>query len=310
MSKGRFILTGIMFAVIATGCDDRPEGVLSESRMADVVSDLYLADGYSSTVTPMMTDSAKKSLRREVLREHGLTDKEYKKSLDWYARNMDDYDKILEKAYSNLIDQQKDLVGDYASSHDNMSALWPYRPMAMISPLASSYDFRFSIPVENDKINKGDRLELSLIPASSSDMDVMLAVDYTDGGASYVTRRGNPHRKVTLKLQTDTSRTVKRIFGMITPAGRIQRPEWIDSLELVSLPFIEENYYLLYSQKGYDVRKKNPKVKENRIEKDTVISRASDRSIPLNDVTSAEDRMIERTQVSRSSEAKQEMLSK
>ena len=129
------------------------------------------------------------------------------------------------------------------------SDLWPYSRQSFISRKSSSDAFMFSIPVV--EVQKGERIELKLRMRDRIDATALLGVEYDNGVKEFQNRTLTGVQRLRMVLQTDTGRSVSRIFGNMLLNDMSQTPLWIDSISLSSLPFDSLEYYNIHSQRIY-----------------------------------------------------------
>ncbi len=79
-----------------------PEGILSEDKMVEVLVDIHLAEGLVSTF-PIHYDSSRllyPYFEMEVFKKHSVPDSVFKKSLEYYMRDV----KTMDRMYARTID--------------------------------------------------------------------------------------------------------------------------------------------------------------------------------------------------------------
>lgn len=232
-----------------SGGDDH----LSEGKMADVIADLQIAEAISNSSTDFQTDSARNVMRMAILEKHGITQEEYDTSLRWYGHNLDKYTKLYERVEKVLAGKERKFMASSESEKggkENGMQLWPYSPMAFISPLGNSDAIQFSIPV-ND-LPKGERLKWKMRLSKTAPVQIMLGVDYADGATSYISQRYSSNTRLEVQLQGDSIRTITRLYGYMRVSRRSDLPVWADSIQLTHLPLAKETYGSFTMQKLYD----------------------------------------------------------
>lgn len=250
--------TGI-FTIIALGlltsCINRPDKVLSDKEMAPVVADLQLAEAYAQSHTGM-NGTKREELVEYVLQKHGVTREEFDSTMSWYGRNIDDYQKLYALVDKELVKSSKRLNGASGGASGSTD-LWPYRRMALISEKSQTNALDFSIL--SPYVEKGDRLKFSLRMRMPVKSTVLLGVEYDNGSMEYTRQDAGSKRKVEISLQTDSSFTVKRIFGNLLVADSRDLPLWIDSIYMNTAPYDSLEYYRIHSQRVYRGPQKRPK---------------------------------------------------
>lgn len=222
---------------------------MSEKKTESVLVDIYLARAYlESEYTGIVPDSINDGVLNNILSSHGVTREKFDSTLSWYGRNMDLYAELLGKVGKTIEDRQRRASGSSSNEEDLKNDFWPYSRHTMILAGAGTNNFSFSLPMS---LQKGESVDWNFRVSSSNDTKVLLGVDYNDGTSSMLTRNLYGDRKVSISLQTDTSRTVRRIFGLYRSQSPLSAPVFIDSVTLRTVPFDSTSYYRISSQRNY-----------------------------------------------------------
>lgn len=247
-----------LFGLIASGCDKRPKNVLSDKEMVEVIADLKLAEAYAnSQIHGSGTADKREELAKSVLASHGVTQEELDSTLGWYGRNLDKYSELYEKVDKRLLEKKKKLLKDgeetiVETEGDN---LWAYEKNGVISTLGNSDGWIISIP--DPGLEKGDRIEWNLhLNNSLAQMIGILGVEYEDGTSEAITSNFINRPKIDLSFQTDTGKTVSRVYGSMRVKRTDNLPLYADSIAIKRLPFDSLEFVRFRSQKkyGYPVR--------------------------------------------------------
>lgn len=232
------------FVVLSSGCNRRPEHVLSEKKTINVLTDLHLAQAYyESSQIYSSGDSARTSLALAVLKKHGVTKEDLDSTIAWYGRNMDLYTIMLGRVEKQIESKRKELL---KAKGDNLplpegDELWPYSANALISDLSGSNSIVFSI--DNPVLEKGDNIKWKLRTANIQPYVMILGVEYADGNCNFASRTLNSDRNLEITVQSDTSNTVKRLFGSLRNSSyMLNNPVWIDSISLTHFPYDSTTY--------------------------------------------------------------------
>lgn len=268
---------------------------MSVNKMADLIADLQLADAYiESHSADFDTDSSKLVLKQSVFKKHGITQQDYDSSLVWYAHNMEDYTRAYDKAIGKLKSKYDKLDATGAEGPSEMMAEGPAAGMpqpgeiprgprsggpSRLSKLntdakADSFDLwqgprsymltqgsrrgfiTFDVPPDEGK-QKGDRYQLTyLLNRCGNEFKVCLAVDYTDGATSQVARGTTSDGWVTVDLQSDSSRQVRRIYGYVSYDVKPGHVAQVDSLMLIRSRLNAANYGFINAQRLFERRPK------------------------------------------------------
>ncbi len=258
MAGGAMLLS----AFLLSGCNQRPKEVLSEKKMVALMTDMQLAEAYTSLhINGRESQNAKADLAEGVLEYHGVTREQLDTTLAWYGRNLDDYTALFEKVDKNLQEQRREYQKRDGVEYEIAQGdqLWPYGQNGQISALGLTDGWIFSL--NNPDLEKGDCVEWKLhLGSSAPSLSGVLGVEYTDGSAEAVTQVFTGRPAVNLTLQTDTGKLVKRLYGTMRLRNSDQLPLFADSISLHRLPFDSLEYSKFRSQKKYGipVRKGKP----------------------------------------------------
>lgn len=270
----RIVLAVAFIGVLFLGsCEKRPDGVLSEGEMVDLLTDLQLAEAYYSTSPTGARNTDRRMLEESVLKKHGVTRAQLDATLAYYGRNIDDYTKLYTKVEKKLRAQSGAGGSESVQSADD---IWPYGRHAVIMPNQMSNGITFSIPAEN--IKPGNILELGMNLTSADGVEIMLGVEYEDGTSSLFRKTASGNKSLKVSLQTDSVMTAKRIFGVMTAPTR-SMPLWTDSIRLTKSEFDSGEYSKINMQ--HTVRKpltKKEKEKRESIEKEN--QESEDKEVP------------------------------
>ena len=273
-------------------CGRTPRGVMSVNEMADLIADLQLADAYIDSHSSLYeSDSDMLVLKQSIFKKHGITQEDYDSSLVWYAHNMEDYGKAYDKAIGKLKarydkldkggpDRPEEMMGGPAGFPTHNTAPDPARAPG------SQHKKRLSIDINSDSAdlwqgqrsytlmqgarrgfitfeimpdaNKqpGDRYQLAYkLLRGGNEFKVSLNLDYTDGGTSQMTRGTNSDGWVSIDIQSDTARHVRRIYGYVSYDIKRGHTAYVDSLSLMRTRMNKSNYGLIHVQRSLERKK-------------------------------------------------------
>lgn len=254
-------------ALLGSSCIRRPDGVQSDKKMVPVIADLELAEAYMQTQRSTDNGDLRTATVDRIISEHGLTRAEFDTTMAWYGRNIDSYYELCSMVEKELARRRQKVSGGKSIEMES-SDLWPYSRQSLLSRLSGSDAFEFSIPTVD--VESGQRIELKLRMNGNTDGMAMLGVEYDNGTKGYFTRTISNSRRLKLSFQTDTARTVTRIFGNLLLKDEATMPLWIDSIYLSALPFDSLEYYKIHSQRTFrdPVQRRRPR--EEMAASDTV----------------------------------------
>lgn len=166
-----FILAFVSLSVIAS-CIDRPEIVLDEQQLIDVLVDVHRAEGLlelqqQHSSRPDENERYQKEVIAAVLQKHGVSRVQYDSSLMWYAQNL----KLLTRVYGHVderLREEHDMwalqvseMRDFAASAAGDSIeLWSLRQHLTLDPDRLSA-FRFWEFPSDSNFVAGDTLHWS-----------------------------------------------------------------------------------------------------------------------------------------------------
>lgn len=108
-----YLICLLISMLVGVSCIDRPDYVLDEDQMVDLLVDVHKAEGLMELQVSHNNDQDfQKSIMAAVLVEHGVSRAQYDSSLMWYARHL----KQLVRVYSHVDERLMD-------EHDKWSTL-------------------------------------------------------------------------------------------------------------------------------------------------------------------------------------------
>lgn len=235
-----------LLMIFAVSCIKRPDGVLSDKKMAPVVADMELAEAYIDGLPMTKARNSREEVVEYVIQKHGLTREEFDSTMSWYGRNQDAYFEMCELAEKQL-QKRKSKVAGSKSIEIETTDLWPYQRQLMMTPISGSQSFDFNIPTS--ELVPGSRLNMIFHANNSITGSMIIGAEYDNGTKTYLSRNLHDSKRVDLTLQIDTGRLVTRIFGNLMLNDSKRLPVWLDSIYLKSLPFDSVEYYKIRSQR-------------------------------------------------------------
>ena len=278
------LLPVVLLVLSLMSCGRTPRGVMSINEMADLIADLHIAEAYlDQHAAEFPDDSSKLILKQSVFKKHGITSQDYDSSMVWYAHNMEDYIKAHDRALRKLQERYDHLaknvdksqfkesktIGDAPATaginkHRPMRVgatgdtadLWQGKRSYMLTQGARRGFIPFDFVPDAEK-RPGDRYQLSYkLTRGSNDFKVSLNVDYSDGATAQVSRATNNDGWVTIDLQSDTARQVRRVYGYVSYNIQRQGVAYVDSLMLVRTHLNKSNYSFIHAQRLLERSKK------------------------------------------------------
>lgn len=273
------LFTMLIASSVFVGCGGRPKHVLSESEMIDLLVDMQLAECYSDNEF-MGSDRSEKreELAQAILAYHSVTQEELDSSYSWYGRNLDDYASLYEKVDKELQNRKKNLSQqtEHNGQGEVTGSLWPWADHGNISSLG--YSDGWVISINDPGLDSGDRIEWRMHLNGSPNLIGMLGIEYSDGSVDNVMSTFMGRDKLEMKLQTDTAKTVTRLFGTLRVREETQLPVFVDSIRLIRLSYDSTEYLRRMNNRRYSPPRRRI-IKKNEFNGDTLIID----SIPTNE---------------------------
>lgn len=289
----RKIISILILTVLLVGCSKAPSHVISEGDMADLMVDLYKAESIiEDNVNTYRDDSLKMTVRQSVMMKHGITQAQLDTSLIWYSHNLDVYKEVYKDIIAQLEDEQRELsksdftsVSIVASSDIKPSEpryrevgdtadIWGRSRTWVLLPGFADNMITFDIAPDKESA-KGDRYEWAFkVNNYRKTLKSQLCVDYNDGSREFVYQTISKDGWNHIKLQSDSTRDVKRIYGYISTKSSGNHVIFIDSIELLRTHLDTVTYSnILKAKRWYDRKNALPsdsllKLKKDKEKKD------------------------------------------
>lgn len=283
----RFAAAALVAASLLTaGCVKRPKEVMSDSKTAKVLADMYIASAWlDRNNAEYPGDSARLTLREAVLKSRGVTQEQLDTTMSWYARNPKEYRELCEAVVKRIEKVQgESFPMDVMAEQTDGADLWPYPSAALLSPLSPTDGIVFNLDV--DDLEPGDRLTLHARQIGTAPLNTLLGVVYDDGSRHYQSRQSRNGGVVDLIVQTDSARKVSRVFGKLTVRNRRDLPMMMDSISLTHAPMNRDLYYQIHGQRFLDkTGEKRRKRLEEKARADSLAAAAAASSVPSSEMT-------------------------
>lgn len=254
-----------------SACDKAPDGIIKESKMEDMLLDFCKAEGLIDLrQDDYPNDSTKLVLRQSIFEKYGVTMADYDTSLVWYAHHVEIYQKVYQRVIERLQKEQKELQGDIAAHTLSAQGLvsekglhkvyppkgdtanvWQDNTMWLLTPGMRQGYIKFNLKPDRE-MQRGDQLKLSMkLLGFNNSFNLVLATDYTDGSVSLSNRTILHTGWSEVDLQTDSSRTVRHIFGYIHYTMAPHSVAFIDSIQLLRTHLDTKQYSRIATQKFF-----------------------------------------------------------
>lgn len=212
--------------LLLTACEGRPKGVLSQSKMTNVLTDLHKLDGYLAEKGFQYGHYPEKTpYYNFILKKHGITEAEFDSSLVWYTKNPKTFDKIYANVLIQLTNQENDVKsGKYhpvESAEMAMMKINIWNKRTQYNLTNDSARTRLDFDITNSSLLLGDVYVLRFLQRiapedSCSKQHVILRINYTNGksdSAYIVTYNDSLLRRYTFRLAAVKKLKIKSISG-------------------------------------------------------------------------------------------------
>jgi len=177
--------------LLMTACSGRPKGVLSQSKMTAVLTDLHKLDGYLFEKGYQYNHFEDKTpYYHFILQKYGITESEFDASLVWYTKNPKTFERIYDQVLVNLT--ELDNIVKSGKFHPVDSAalakmkinIWNKSTKYKLTKDSTRTRLHFEITDNN--LMLGDVYVLRLLQQiapedSSAKQHVVLRINYVDG---------------------------------------------------------------------------------------------------------------------------------
>lgn len=237
---------GLMILVVA-GCKvKRPDSVIPESEMEELLYDYHMAQSLGENLP--YSENYKKVLYTEaVFKKHGTTEAVFDSSMVWYTRNMELLSKIYERVTKRLKTEQ-DAVNHLIAIRDKkpkMSApgdsvdVWMGLRMAQLTGMPLNDKLTFTLPADTN-YQKRDTLQwevryhfLEGKPDTTRAAIMAMQIIFENDSIISHTQKVMHSGVERIRLQSDTLGTIKEVKGFIYyPGGKQWKTLLADKISL------------------------------------------------------------------------------
>ena len=147
--KRTMLLWGCAAILLFTACDRRPSDVMDKRQMAEVLTDVHLAESAVAQSEWKSSRAHKQLYGNSVFEKHGITKEDFDRSVEWYALHPEKYVAVYDIVEENLDSLEKDIENyvyhpdEKPTAADSIDTIdiWDKRP-SLIYPVKRSADFR------------------------------------------------------------------------------------------------------------------------------------------------------------------------
>jgi len=239
------ILTGIIF--ILSGCDGKPNGVLSESKMAIVLTEMHKTDATMNEKGLVYGRYYQKApYYTFIFKKFKITQAQFDSSLVWYSKNPRVFSNIYDKVLVNLTGLQKEVKNGKYHPVDTLDLtkmkinIWNKRVHYVLTKDSARTHLDFVIT--DNSLLFGDVYVLKFLQRIATEDSckkprVILRINYANGKTDSVYRTAfndSLLRRYTFRFRTFRKLKIKSISGELL-ASKMYRGKLNVSIDSISL---------------------------------------------------------------------------
>lgn len=223
------LLAAIMGLLCLSACNvRRPEMVISNSKMADVLYDYHMTKAMIKNRT-VPSDDERQAYMDYVFKKHGITEEVFDSSLSWYSHNPDQMTSVYDQVFARM-NRESEGIKQRISARDNLSVvsqpgdsvdLWTERRMMRVSNKVFENLLTFKIDADQ-YYEDTDTLRWSMYyhfmngePTSERSPVMMMQIWYDRDSMISEQRIVHQDGRQVLTLQNDTLKGIKSVQGFI-----------------------------------------------------------------------------------------------
>lgn len=223
--KSRLVILCILFLGFSA-CDGRPKGVLNESEMTAVLTEMHKLDGIIAAKGLQYSNTPEKAQYYSfVLKKYDITQVQFDSSLVWYTKNPKKFEEIYDNVLARLTDFQKEVKKGKYHPVDSVELakikvnLWNKKSQYTFNKDSARTHFDFEIV--NSDFLFGDVYVLKFLqriaPEDSCVKEhVILRINYANGKKDFafaVSHNDSLLRRYSLRLPALKRLKIKSISG-------------------------------------------------------------------------------------------------
>jgi len=291
----RFILIlGIVLAFSA--CNGRPKGVLSQSKMTDILTDLHKLDGCLNEKGFQYGHYPEKApYYKFILKKYDITQTQFDSSLVWYTKNP----KYFEKVYANVLinlNKEKDFIA--SSKYHPVDSVAMAKMKINLWNKRKQYNFtkdstrtRLDFEIKDNNMLLGDVYVLRFLQRiapedSCKKQHIVLRINYTNGkcdSAYAVAHHDSLLRRYILRLPALKKLKIKSISGELL-GSKTYKGKFHAMLDSISLTrefngLKQDKLRRIVEKADSILNIKKNKLKSDSIAKATLLKKKSDSTI-------------------------------
>ena len=222
----RYFLALIAITMLLTACDRRPDGVLNQKDMTNVLTEMHKTDAsMNETGLTYKHYSDKAPYYKFIFKKYGITQARFDSSLVWYSKNPRVFGNIYDKVLINLTGLQKEVKNGKYHAVDTLDMtkmripIWINRTKYLLTKDSTRTHLNFEIPNNNFMYKDVYTLKFlqRIAPEDScTKQRIVLRINYTNGKADSLTSiayHDSILRRYTLHFHAARKLKIKSISG-------------------------------------------------------------------------------------------------
>lgn len=263
-------------------CGSKPDMVIDEDDMIDLLADLHKSEAIiEMNPTKFKSDSVKAVVRQSIFKKHGITQEEYDSSVVWYGHNVRNYIKVYDGVIAKLDDEEfqlsnidnphrkmtKRVKKQYPSTGDSAD-IWTKEHSWILTSQYGNNMIRFDFDSKSDDKNGDCYTFIYRLRNTVGNVSVYLGADYHDGTTSFTCRNSSIEGENKIRLQSDSTKRVRRLYGYITTNPARREMVFIDSIMMLRTRLDSATYTMFATQKWAGPKRLNPNYLKKKAEEE------------------------------------------
>lgn len=243
----RIAVISILVVTLLTACQRRPDYVLSDKAMEDLLIDVHKTEAVITlNQNKYPSEDKKRTIREAVYMRHNTTQAQFDSSLVWYGNHLDVYMDIYDRVVARL-ESENEMIKELIAK-DNAQTLtragdtidiWKQEKYHIFNSDIGSNVMAFSINTD-ENFRRNDHFLLQFyvrnMPKTGERPQIYLAIRHNNQTLHYNYANIGREGWNILKVQSDSVNNLSEIYGYIAMPPRHDRHVmYIDSINLMRL---------------------------------------------------------------------------
>lgn len=238
-----------LWLLVGVSCIDRPDYVIDEPLLTDILVDVHRAEGFMEIQSRNMTFESEQQLMAAVLMSHGVSRAQYDSSLVWYAQHLNLLIRVyghvnerLDEEYAywqSRISEKRDFLPSDAGPDVNV---WSPGPYVLLSSVRCTDRLRWTLVPDSNYV-AGDTLRWQLHVHQPVNRQVVVASICSMTQGEGVTQVASTDSTLSLTFVTDKIRLPEQVFFSLTTfcdTSVASQPILVDGISLRRIHVVEE----------------------------------------------------------------------